>query len=291
MVEHITKRSHPLAATRNRKMAIFANDLIGISINQFGTYEKEELDILFDFLTPLKETFRTGTCLDVGANIGNHSLYFAPRFATVHAFEPHPATFRILDFNVSGVANVVAHNFALGDAKGTSALQEFATNMGSSRIAVASESAPHEVPIVVDRVDDLNVDLGSLCFIKIDVEGFEPSVLRGALSAIAAHQPLIVLEQHESEFVDGSTPSITLLRGLGYTFCWHHAGTRAGSTFVRRLANLAELVVGRQHRIFTGAQVPRRNHPMLIAVPARFTAALLPWSGSGGETAGTRPYL
>src|SRR6187549_848900 len=69
MVEYAIEVSHRLNAKRNRKMAIYAHDLIGISINQFGVYEKEELDVLFDFLTPLKETFAAGTCLDVGANI------------------------------------------------------------------------------------------------------------------------------------------------------------------------------------------------------------------------------
>ena len=130
IVERVIKLSHRLNAERNRKMAIFANDLIGISINQFGVYEKEELDILFDFLTPLKETLAAGTCLDIGANIGNHSLYFAPIFAAVHSFEPHPATFRLLEFNVGDSENVIPHNFGLGDTKGSFTLRENPTNLG-----------------------------------------------------------------------------------------------------------------------------------------------------------------
>ena len=114
-----------------------------------------------------------------------------------------------------------------------------------------------------------------LCFVKIDVEGFEINVLKGAIETITAHQPLIVLEQHEGEFVDGTTPSIAFLRDLGYRFCWHHAGTRASSRYLRQLANLGELVVGRKHRIFTGTSVPKKNHPMPIAVPGRFASSLL----------------
>ena len=276
IVEHVIKRSHRISAARNRKMAIFANDLIGISINQFGVYEKEELDILFDFLTPLRETFAAGTCLDIGANIGNHSLYFAPLFAAVHSFEPHPATFRLLDFNVGGVGNVVAHNVGLGDSTGTFTLHEYPTNLGRSTITGRSVGRPDEIEIRVERLDDLTLDLSSLCFVKIDVEGFEPCVIRGALEVIGAHEPLIVLEQHESEFVDGTTPSIGLLQTLGYRFCWHHAGTRAHSRFLRRLANLRELLTGRTHRILTGTTVPERDHSMLIAVPPRFAALLAP---------------
>jgi FkbM family methyltransferase len=275
MVERAIKLSHPLCAKRNRRMAIFANDLIGIHINQFGVYELEELDILFDFLGPLKETFAAGTCLDIGANIGNHSLYFSPRFATVHSFEPHPATFRLLDFNVGGIGNVVAHDFGLGDSRGTFVLRENPTNLGNSSITGDSLGGAHDIEIRLECVDGLNLDLGSLCFVKIDVEGFEASVIRGAINTIRAHEPLIVLEQHEAEFVDGSTPSIAILQDLGYRFCWHHAGTLAKSTYLRRLANLRELLVGRKHRIFTGTPVPRRNHPMLIAVPARFAALVV----------------
>ena len=275
MVEHVIKVSHPLSAKRNRKMAIFANDLIGITINQFGIYEKEELDILFDFLTPLKRSFAAGTCLDVGANIGNHSLYFAPIFGEVHSFEPHPATFRLLDFNVNGIRNIVAHNFGLGDSTGTFTLRENPTNLGGCAITTASDGRSDDIEVRVECLDGLNLDLGSLCFIKIDVEGFEVSVLRGAIKTITAHQPLIVLEQHESEFVDDTTPSIALLQGLGYSFCWHHAGARAKSRYLRRLANLRELLAGRRHRIFTGTPVPKRNHAMLIAVPPRFAAILV----------------
>ena len=276
MVEYAIEVSHRLNAKRNRKMAIYAHDLIGISINQFGVYEKEELDVLFDFLTPLKETFAAGTCLDIGANIGNHSLYFAPIFAAVHSFEPHPATFRLLEFNADVIDNVVAHNFGLGDTKGDFTLRENPTNLGNSTITGRSVGESGDLAIRVERLDGLNLDLGSLCFVKIDVEGFEVNVLRGAIEAIRAHEPVIVLEQHESEFVDGTTPSIAILQDLGYSFCWHHAGTHAKSRYLRRLANLRELLAGRKHRIFTGTPVPKRDHPMLIAVPPRFAALLAP---------------
>jgi len=186
IVERVIGLSQPLSAKRNRKMAIFANDLIGISINQFGVYEKEELDILFDFLAPLQETFAAGSCLDIGANIGNHSIYFAPIFATVHSFEPHPATFRLLDFNVSGIGNVVAHNFGLGDSKGTFTLRENPTNLGGSAIADGSVGGAGDIEIRVERVDGLDLDLRALCFVKIDVEGFEAEVVRGLSQPVKA---------------------------------------------------------------------------------------------------------
>ena len=121
------------------------------------------------------------------------------------------------------------------------------TSEGSS-ITGRNVGGSHDIEIRVECVDGLSLDLGSLCFAKIDVEGFEVSVLRGAINCIRAHQPLIVLEQHESEFVGDSTPAIAILQDLGYSFCWHQAGTRAKSRFLRRLANLRELLAGRKRR-------------------------------------------
>jgi FkbM family methyltransferase len=272
MAERVVALSRRHSAERGSKMAIFANDLIGAYINQFGVYEKEELDILMEFLAPLHDAFRQGTCLDIGANIGNHALFFARYFARIEAFEPNPATFQLLSFNVGRLGNIVAHPFGLGVARGTFHMHEDPSNLGGSHIG--EKSAAGGVDIQVERLDDLAVDLSGLCFIKMDVEGFEASVIQGGARTIETHRPLIVLEQHESEFIDGSTQSVALLERMGYRFCWHRAGSRAKNTVLRRLHNLRELVAGRTHRIFTGEQVPKQNHSMLIAVPQRFWETL-----------------
>ncbi len=272
MAERVVALSRHHSAARGGKMAIFANDLIGAYINQFGVYEKEELDILMEFLAPLHETFRQGTCLDVGANIGNHSLFFARYFAKIEAFEPNPATYQLLAFNVGRVGNIFPHPVGLGTERGTFHMREDPGNLGGARID--RQDAGGSIAIQVERLDDLGLDLSALSFIKMDVEGFEASVIRGGTATIGTHHPLIVLEQLESEFVDGSTECVALLEGMGYRFCWHCAGSRATNTLLRRLHNVRELFAGRTHRIFSGDKVPRRNYSMLIAVPERFRAAL-----------------
>jgi len=70
----------------------------------------------------------------------------------------------------------------------------------NSAIAAGSARASVHIEVRIECLDALDVDLGSLCLVKVDVEGFEASVLRGGINAIAADQPLIVLEQHESDF-------------------------------------------------------------------------------------------
>lgn len=276
LARRLTVQAPALRAARGgRRMAIYANDLIGIQINQFGLYERDALELLFQFLEPLKEVFAQGTALDIGANIGNHTLFFEQRFSRVHAFEPHPTTVELLRLNTQWADHVSVHAHGLGDARGQFDLIEHAANLGGSSIRIGDTTGAHQMlPIVVERLDDLALDFQSLCFIKIDVEGFEAQVLRGGKATLEEHQPLVVLEQHESEFTEGSTESIRFLASLGYRFCWHQEPPMARWWLLRRLNELREAMFGREHRIETDTVVPQQNHSMLIAVPSRFAAAL-----------------
>ena len=78
--------------SRHPQVAGFSFDLITALIHLYGRYEDDELTFLeqrvFPHLAP------NGTCLDVGGNIGNHAVAFAPHFGHVLTFEPHPRTYR-----------------------------------------------------------------------------------------------------------------------------------------------------------------------------------------------------
>jgi FkbM family methyltransferase len=251
-------------------MAIFANDLIGISINQFGFYERDELDVLFEFLLPLAAVFRSGTAFDIGANIGNHSVYFARRFKLVHSFEPNPHAYQLLNLNSQCLTNVIPHNIGLGDVKGTFDLLVNPTNVGGSPITIGHRSTDNLVKVAVDRLDDIDVESSELCFLKVDVEGFEARVLQGASETIRSRQPLIVFEQNEAEFHKGLPEPISLLHAMGYKVCWHQSGTVSKSWVLRRLVNLKEVLFGRVHKVLTATVVPEKTYLMLIAVPPRF---------------------
>jgi FkbM family methyltransferase len=262
---------------RGHKMAVFANEHIGGFIHVFGVYEQEELDVLFSFLEPLHDVFRAGIGLDIGANIGNHSLYFSNIFDEVYCFEPNPSIFYLLEFNVSFRKKIKAFNIGLGDKKGTFRLSEVPDNMGESAIVtdqLGADADANCVDVEIDRLDNLDYRDKGLCFIKMDVEGFEPKVLQGGLRTITKHWPLIVLEQHESDFKEGDSESISILRDLGYKFCWHQSGTGSRNTFIRRIFNFTEMFAGRTHKVVTAEDVPPGNYSMLIAVPPRFQAAL-----------------
>lgn len=161
--------------------------------------------------------------IDVGAHIGLWSFNLAREFEQVHSFEPveaHRACFR---------QNVEAENVdlvaaALGDRAGKVSIRTEPTSSGDSRV-----DGPGEIPMfTLDSFHYANVGL-----LKIDTEGFELAVLRGAEETIARWKPVIVVEQkrgHAQKYGFGETDAIPYLESLGavlrkemsgdYMFSW-----------------------------------------------------------------------
>lgn len=269
----VASRSRANFDLRGQSMAVFANDYIGIHINQFGVFEREELTDLFHFLEPLASVFTNGTALDIGANVGNHAVFFSKHFRQVHAFEPHPRIFDVLALNAKWAGNVQAHAIGLGDEPGTFALSSDLTHLGLSSMKHGDTEGG--VQVSVERLDDSPLDLSGLCFAKMDVEGFEANVLRGGARTLAEHQPIVVLEQHAGEFAEnGGTESIAALTALGYVFAWPRNKPLARTWLMRRLRELATALFGTKHEMVTAPSVPKANYTMLIAVPPRFQSQL-----------------
>lgn len=269
-MKRLGAKSKAYYAERGHRLAIFANDNIGHSVNQYGIYEREDLDLLFEFLAPVLPDTQDGVAIDIGANIGNHSLFFSDYFSKVIAFEPNPHTYRLLEYNAGFRSNISVHNIGLGDKKGDFLLFENTTNYGGSTIRQGdSDNSQAAVQISVDILDGYLKTDGRIEFIKIDVEGFEEKVIIGANQVIREHQPTIVFEQHENDFVNGTTPVIKMLDEMGYTFCWSQSNLGTRLYIVRRLINLWELFFGRKVVIKNGEDIPSMFHSMLIAVPPR----------------------
>ena len=175
------------------KTAIFAHDAIGRYINLFGVFEGEELDFLFDFLDSKKHNFLNGLALDVGANIGNHSIYFSSKFNKVIAFEPNADVYELLKFNASQCQNVFPEMIGLGDVEGDFVLKEISGNLMASWIDKNSDLTDRKTyKIKIKTLDKLN--LPEVKFIKIDVEGYEIEVLKGGIDLILRDQPIILFE-------------------------------------------------------------------------------------------------
>jgi FkbM family methyltransferase len=154
-----------------------------------------------------------GLFIDVGANVGTYTIWAAEHGADVIAIEPAPDTFSLLQENIAlNGYQVTAVRAAAGD------------HCGSARFTAgldAGNSLAPEGPVVTDlvTVDSLIGDR-RVTGMKVDVEGFEIDVLRGAARALAGHRiGLIQIEWNQaSTFAVGTDrkPIAELLAGFGY---------------------------------------------------------------------------
>jgi FkbM family methyltransferase len=203
-------------AGRHGLMAFNVHDtFVGRSLDLYGEWSPEDARLLSAHLRPGM------TVLDIGANIGAHTLFFAAAAGPtgeVLAFEPVPGLFQLLCCNLAlnGLARVRTFPAAVGRARGAAGLPALDLgrpgNFGAAAIVPAGggEAAP------VLAIDDLG--LGACHLMKIDVEGMEGEVLAGAAATIARHRPVLFVENEEP----ASSPA--LLRqvfGFGYRAWWH----------------------------------------------------------------------
>jgi FkbM family methyltransferase len=148
-----------------------------------------------------------GTYLDIGANIGNHSVFFA-RFCAdrVLAFEPHPELHAILKNNVrrNGADDrTTLVPVGLSDTAGIGTMQirnEHKGNIGASHVARSVPLSAKDHIVDLRPLDIFTSGPHSLVhpfpirFIKIDVEGMEMDVLRGAANTLEEHHPQLLVE-------------------------------------------------------------------------------------------------
>jgi len=150
----------------------------------------------------LLETVRkyklTGTYLDIGANMGNHSIYFMNecRCTNLISIEPEPTIYKTLvkNINQNNHKNIPfkTYNCALGDRECTVSMDVNPKNSGATK--VISESGDIDCHILDDLIFDDNIKV-----IKMDAEGYELKILHGAKRIISTHRPLIICEASTPE--------------------------------------------------------------------------------------------
>ncbi|MCI5223594.1 MAG: FkbM family methyltransferase [Candidatus Electrothrix sp. AR4] len=162
------------------------------------------------------------TALDIGANIGNHTVYLSEFFDKIIAFEPNPTTYSVLKINTNHLSNVVCLDTGVSSKKGSIRFQVNELNMGGSRIVSgnhADEDHLSQININVLPIDDINeLKSETIEFIKIDVEGHEIEVIRGMTDTLCRNKPIIAFEQEAAEIIDGSSMSINELKNIGYNY-------------------------------------------------------------------------
>lgn len=152
--------------------------------------EERELDLLPVLCCPSR------TSIDVGANFGMYTVRLAALSRECIAFEPIPSLARALSRGFGKRVRLIQS--ALSDRSGTTELRVPALHTGYSTIDVANRLTSrqaariHRLEVAVARLDDFEIsDVG---FIKIDVEGHEEAVLRGAVATLARCRPNLLVE-------------------------------------------------------------------------------------------------
>ena len=250
----------------------FAFDYISLQIASYGSYDRQELETFLEWIdsrTPGQ--LKAATALDVGANIGNHSLWFSKYFKHVHAFEPNPRTFKVLSLNAELANNISCHQVGLGDRPGVAHFQSTSSNIGGSRV-IASPTAD-SFTVRVETLDSAADGIPDIGLIKIDVEGLEYEVFLGAAEVIKRHRPIILFEQFDHKLDGGEGRSIKLLKSYGYTeFAVIRRGPRAPDAWPRHIraawAILARLTVGERMRIERIDHFREQFYPLVVALPS-----------------------
>ena len=180
-----------------QRVTVFCNDHVGDKIASQGLYEKENLELLLRLLRSIPQP----VVLDIGANIGNHTLAFATVASQVHAFEPIPRIHALLRQNVeqNQLANVALHAVAISDSEGEATIHMVTDgNYGASSFDQRS-GVSEAVTVSRRRGDALLAELGvdKVDFIKIDVEAHEVYVLRGLMATLENQRPFITMEWND----------------------------------------------------------------------------------------------
>lgn len=157
---------------------------------------------------------RTRTAIDVGGHIGLWSFNLAHAFGRVHAFEPVAAHRACFEKNLDVpalVEKVLLHPVALGMQEGSVSIKTAPTSSGDSWVSGDGDIPMH----TLDSFDLQDIDL-----IKIDCEGYEENVLRGAMQTISTWRPVIMVEQKRDmaseRFGLGKLGAVQLLLDMGY---------------------------------------------------------------------------
>jgi len=192
------------------------DDVIKDTLRRGRVWEPRIASLLGTFALP------NTVAIDAGAHVGTHTITIARAVGEgghVFAFEPQRKLHRELVANarLNELPQVTALRYALGDAPGVIEMAPAEEgNEGSTGVGSGGDRAE------LRTIDSFGFP--SVSLMKIDVEGFEDPVLRGARETIEAHHPVILVEVQGGHSIDDAPPSIRrkivgtigLLEELGY---------------------------------------------------------------------------
>lgn len=207
-----------LARVAPRSVYVAVNARVAARDIASGRRYAPEIDLLPRFV------HAGDTVVDVGANHGMYTYHLSRLVGptgTVHAFEPIPANLNILRHTVRSLRleNVSVHPQACGEHAGRVSFsvpeEHGVPQLARARPGAAGEEFSCEVVRLDDSVD------GRVSFLKIDVEGAELFVLRGAERMLRESKPVVLFEAGDATAAFGYEQEAVFdyLRERGYRFC------------------------------------------------------------------------
>lgn len=189
---------------------------------------------------------RLGVAVDVGAHVGFWSYFLALNFRRVISFEPVPELADCLDENLRDLPSedkpmLTICRMGLSDGPGRLTLMPGGENSGNWRVLPARREAKRTISVMCnsldrelthywecwpDRTGNERVS-GRIDFIKVDVEGWELRVLRGAEETIRRDRPVLVVEQkpgNGSLYGGGDRGALALAQSWGMRVLWEKSG-------------------------------------------------------------------
>ena len=232
-----------LVEARHGYVLYNVNDLyVGRSVEHYGEWSPAETALFGRLCRPGHYV------VDVGAHFGTHTLAFARLVGDsgrVLAFEPQRIVAQVLAANVAlnSLTNVHTYHLGVGAEDATLWLRDIdysrANNYGGASLKVLTCAASDGRPkyrVAVVRLDDF-YEQPRLDFIKIDVEGMEADVVRGAAGLIRRHKPVIYTENNQAP---KSPDLIGLIRSHGYRLFWHCPPLYSPENFAGSTRNIFE---------------------------------------------------
>lgn len=193
------------------------DNYIGKSLDIYGEWCEPEMELLAKVIRP------GSLVVDVGANIGTHSVFFGKVVGPggmVYSLEPQRIQYEFLCANLvlNNLTNVIPIHAGAGEENTSIHVPVLDPNkvMNFGCLQIEGHNTGDVVPII--RLDDLK--LSGCNLIKIDVEGMEMSVLRGAAGILEKKRPAVFCENNSRQ---GSSEVVQFLTDAGYRMWWQIA--------------------------------------------------------------------
>ena len=201
-------------AYTDRTKLIIQRSMTGATGNLYcGLHEFNDMGFLLHFLR------KEDLFVDIGANVGSYTILAGGHIgASVVSVEPVPKTYEYLRNNIAinKISNkVVSYNFALGNEKGQLSFTSTLDTM--NHVATNTETDTIQVP--VDTLDSIMEKEKEPVLLKIDVEGFETDVLKGATQTLKKDNlKAIIIELNGSGAKYGYDESLLHEKLLTYNY-------------------------------------------------------------------------